>query len=127
MKDYKQELDHYEYNKKFKLPKEHKWDSLKDEEEVNKRPNTTATTSDQLTNAQPDVANVHTVDATDAQEANQREAKGNGGVLVIHGQSLTCPLRSQLFKRLANGRNTGLREVLGTIHEQYICLIIHNV
>ena len=36
MKDYKQELDHYEYNKKFKLPKEHKWDSLKDEEEVKK-------------------------------------------------------------------------------------------
>lgn len=36
MKDYKKELDHYEYNKKYKLPKEHKWDSLKDEEEVKK-------------------------------------------------------------------------------------------
>lgn len=36
MKDYKKELDHYEYNERFKVPGEHKWDSLKDSEEVRK-------------------------------------------------------------------------------------------
>ena len=30
MKDYKNELDRYEYDKRYKLPKEHKWDSLKE-------------------------------------------------------------------------------------------------
>lgn len=36
MKDYNIELNHYEYNKKYKVPNEHKWDSLKNEEEVKK-------------------------------------------------------------------------------------------
>ena len=36
MKDYKKELDHYEYNKRFKSAREHSLDFLKDKEQVKK-------------------------------------------------------------------------------------------
>ncbi len=36
MKDYKKELDHYEYNKRFKSAREHSLDFLKDDKEVKK-------------------------------------------------------------------------------------------
>ena len=36
MKDYKKELEHYEYNKRFKFAREHSLDFLGDEEEAKK-------------------------------------------------------------------------------------------
>ena len=36
MKDYGKELDNYEYNEKYKVPGEHKWDSLRKSKEVEK-------------------------------------------------------------------------------------------
>lgn len=36
MKDYKKDLDNYEYNKRFKVPGEHAFDFLKDKDEAKK-------------------------------------------------------------------------------------------
>lgn len=36
MKDYRLELDRYEYNSRYNVRKEHMWDSLKDDKEVKK-------------------------------------------------------------------------------------------